>query len=160
MVCSMLVALPPVPSNCYGTRASACVGILTAVPIFFFLYDAVVHRNQALPIIGSTTPRPVAPEVSAESNVADESADALAPSVSRLPPAKSETALNRSVAAKNFEITARSKRQSARIARGLVNPEGRVAYAQAPVLGLYAVGQTLALFVTGARPLSLFIEMS
>jgi len=145
MVRSMLVALPPVPSNCYGTRASACLGILTAVPIFFFLYDAVVHRNQALPIIGSTTHRPVAPEVSAEpsklSNVANESADALIPSVSRLPPAKSETVSNRSVAAKHFEITARSMRQSARIARGLVNAEGRVAYAQAPVLGFTPWGR-------------------
>ena len=33
---SMLVALPPIPSNCYSTRASACLGILIAVPIFFF----------------------------------------------------------------------------------------------------------------------------
>src|SRR4029077_3882959 len=114
MVRSMLVALPPVPSNCYGARASACLGILIAVQIFFFLYDAVAHRNQPLPIVGSTTPRPVAPEVSAEpsnlSNAADENADALAPSVSRLPRAKSETALNRSVATKNIKTAARSKR--------------------------------------------------
>ena len=141
MVRSMLVALPPVPSNCYGPRASACLGIVIAVPIFLFLYDAVAHRNQPLPIIGSTTPRSVAPEVSAESNVADESADALAPSVSRLPPAKSETVLHRSVAAKNIKTAARSKRQPARIARGLVNPEGRVAYAQAPVLGFTPWGR-------------------
>jgi hypothetical protein len=143
MVCSMIVALPPVPSNCYGPRASACLGILTAVPIFFFLYDAVVHRNQALPIIGSTTPRPVAPEVSAEPSKlsTNESADALIQTVSRLPPAKSEAVLNRSVAAKNFEITARSKRQSARIARGLVNAEGRLAYAQEPVFGFTPWGR-------------------
>ena len=145
MVCSMLVALPPIPSNCYGTRASACLGILITVPIFLFLYDAVAHRNQPLPIIGSTTPRPVAREVSAEprnlSNVADASADALIPSVSRSPPAKSETVLNRSVAAKNIKITAGSKRQSARIARGPVNPEGRVAYAQAPVFGFTPWGR-------------------
>src|SRR6476661_2795766 len=127
MVCWMLGALPPVPRDCYGTRASACLGILTAVPIFFFLYDAVVHRTQALPIIGSTTPRPVAPEVSAEPTKLSNVAKATA--------AKSETVSNRSVAAKNFEIAPRSKRQSARIARGRVDPEGRVAYAQAPVLG-------------------------
>jgi hypothetical protein len=145
MVRSMLVALPPVPSNCYGPRASACLGILITVQIFFFLYDAVAHRNQPLPIIGSTTLRPVAREVSAKpsnlSNVADESADASTPSISRSPPAKSETALNRSVAAKNIKITAKSKRQPARIARGLVNPEGRVAYAQAPAFGFTPWGR-------------------
>jgi hypothetical protein len=49
--------------------------------------------------------------------------------------------LNRSVAAKNIKITARSKRQPARIARGLVNPEGRVAYAQAPAFGFTPWGR-------------------
>jgi hypothetical protein len=145
MVRSMLVALPPVPSNCYGPRASACLGLLIAVPTFFFLYDAVAHRNQPLPIIGSTTLRPVAPGVSAKpsnlSNVADESADALTPSVSRLPAAKSETVSHRSAAAKNIKTAARSKRQPARIARGLVNPEGRVAYAQAPSFGFTPWGR-------------------
>src|SRR5215212_6150960 len=145
MVRSMLVAVPPVPSDCYGTRASACLGILIAVPIFFFLYDAVAHRNQPLPIVGSTTPRPVPPEVSAEpsnlSNVADGNADASRPAVSRLPSAKSETALNRSVAAKNIKIAARSNRQPARVARGLVNPEGRTAYAQAPALDVTPWGR-------------------
>ena len=107
MVRSMLVALPPVPSDCYGSRASACLGILIAVPIFFFLYDAVAHRNQPLPIVGSTTlvlsrQRSVQSQENL-SNVAHGNADASRSSVSRLPSAKSETALNRSVAAKNIK---------------------------------------------------------
>jgi hypothetical protein len=97
----MLAPLLPVPSNYYGSRASACLGILIAVPIFFFLYDAAAHRNRPLPIVGSTTPHPVVPEVSVEpsnlSNMTNKNAEALIPAVPRLTPAKSEAVLNRSV---------------------------------------------------------------
>ena len=55
MVRPMFAPLPPIPSNCYGTRAAAFLSILIAVPIFF-LYDAVAHPNQPLTMVGSTTP--------------------------------------------------------------------------------------------------------
>ena len=135
----MLTPFPSVPSNCYGARVSACLGILIAVPIFFFLYDAVAHRNQPLPIVGSTTPRLDAPAISAEpsnlSNVTDENAAARIPAGHRLTPAKPETVLKRSAATKNIKTAARLKRQPVRIARGRMYPEARAAYAQAPVYG-------------------------
>ena len=60
----MLAPLPPGPSNCYGTRALACVGISVAVTMFFLFYDAVAHRNQSyMPIIGSIGFEAAAPEV-------------------------------------------------------------------------------------------------
>jgi hypothetical protein len=141
----MLARLPPVPSNCYGARATACLGILVAVPVFFFMYDAVAHRGQPhLPIVGSATRSLVAPEISAEPgdlpNVADEHADAVIPAV-RLPPAKSEIVSNRFGVTKNIEATARSKRYSTRIARGRVNPEARAAYAQASAFGFIPWGR-------------------
>ena len=134
----MLTPFPSVPSNCYGARVSACLGILIAVPIFFFLYDAVAHRNQPLPIVGSTTPRLDAPAISAEpsnlSNVADANAAAPIPA-HHLTPAKPETVLKLSAATKNIKTAARLKRQPARIARGRMYPEARAAYAQARVYG-------------------------
>ena len=164
MVRSMLTPFPPVPSNCYGARASACLGILIVVPIFFFLYDAVAHRNQPLPIVGSTMPRPDAPEISAGPsnlpNVADENAAAPIPSVHRLTPAKSETVLKPSVATKNIKTATRLKRQPDRIAGGRMYPEARAAYAQAPVYGFTPWARPQPHFAGvgpwSPRPLSLF----
>jgi hypothetical protein len=138
MVRSMLPRSPPVPSDCYAARASACLGILIAVPIFFFMYDAVAHRGQpSVPTVGSSTRRLVALEAAVEPgnlpNV-DEHADAVIPEV-RLPPAKSETVWHRFGVTKNTKVTARSKRQPARIARRHMNPEARSAYAQASPFG-------------------------
>jgi len=59
----MFAPLPAGPSDCHGTRALACLGISIAVTMFFFLYDAVAHRNQPyMPIIGSTDTDRAAPE--------------------------------------------------------------------------------------------------
>lgn len=64
MVCPMFAPLPPAPSDCYGTRALACLGISISVTMFFLLYDAVAHRDQTyMPVIGSIGFYPAAPEV-------------------------------------------------------------------------------------------------
>ena len=50
----MLPRPPRVPSDCYGTRSLACLAILGAVPLFFYAYDAIAHREPPFtPVLGA-----------------------------------------------------------------------------------------------------------
>jgi len=136
-----MLPLPPrVPSNCYGTRLLACTAIAGAVPLFFYSYDAITHREPPyVPTLGAairqsdlerpeTRPPLVVEMPSREIAVAEADGALLTP-----PDGPAKVTPFRSRESKAVKVAIAPKRRYRTVIR--IRPDARNAYAQSPTFG-------------------------